>query len=74
MYFDEDGDLAHEFYEEVTKRGGVRKMRKVNSKQLTPQGEVQYSNPRLFDFDSKICTELILLASDHRLKFCKNPR
>jgi len=47
MYLDEDGDLAHEFYEEVTKRGGVRKMRKVNSKQLRPQGDVQYSNPRL---------------------------
>jgi hypothetical protein len=43
MYFDEDGDLAHEFYEEVLpkKRGGVRRMRKVSSKQLMPQGDVQ---------------------------------
>ena len=49
MYFDEDGDLAHEFYEEVMpkKRGGLRRMRKINSKHLVPQGEVQYPNPRL---------------------------
>jgi hypothetical protein len=45
MYFDEDGDLAHEFYEEVmpNKHGGVRRMRKVSSKQLLPQGDVQVS-------------------------------
>lgn len=63
MYFDEDGDLAHEFYEEVevpapaasSKQqqrrtpggGGRRHMRKVNSKRLTPQGEVAYPHPRL---------------------------
>ena len=35
MYFDEDGDLAHEFYEEI-KKGGKRKMRRVE-KNLTPQ-------------------------------------
>ena len=47
MYFDEDGDLAHEFYEEVTtKRGGGRRMRKVQ-KNLVPQGDVEYPNPRL---------------------------
>jgi hypothetical protein len=45
MYFDEDGDLAHEFYEEI-KKGGKRKMRRVE-KNLTPQGEVKYRYPRL---------------------------
>lgn len=49
MYFDEDGELAHEFYEEVMpKRGhGRRKMKKVSSKNLMPQGEVPYIHPRL---------------------------
>ena len=49
MYFDEDGDLAHEFYEEVIpkRKGGHRKMRRVSSKHLTPQGEVKYPHPRL---------------------------
>ena len=39
MYFDEDGELAHEFYEEVLpkKKGGARKMRRVNSRNLVPQ-------------------------------------
>jgi len=49
MYFDEDGELAHEFYEEVLpkKKGGKRKMRRVDSKSLTPQGEVKYKHPRI---------------------------
>ena len=39
LYFDEDGELAHEFYEEVLpkKKGGARKMRRVNSRNLVPQ-------------------------------------
>ena len=41
MYFDEDGDLAHEFYTEqrVKVKSGVVRwvMRKVSSSQLTPQ-------------------------------------
>lgn len=39
MYFDEDGDLAHEFYEEtiVTKNGRKKfKLRRIQ-KNLTPQ-------------------------------------
>ena len=36
MYFGEDGDLAHEFHEEVPPR--KRKMRRVE-KNLKPQGE-----------------------------------
>ena len=49
MYFDEDGDLAHEFYEEVMpkRKGGRRRLRRVQAKHLKPQGEVQYSHPRL---------------------------
>eukprot|EP00091_Calanus_sinicus_P005628 TRINITY_DN16094_c0_g1_i1.p1 TRINITY_DN16094_c0_g1~~TRINITY_DN16094_c0_g1_i1.p1 ORF type:complete len:111 (-),score=27.74 TRINITY_DN16094_c0_g1_i1:93-425(-) len=48
MYFDEDGDLAHEFYEEVApkRKGGKRKMKKI-VKNLKPQGEVKYQVPRL---------------------------
>lgn len=48
MYFDEDGDLAHEFYEEVApkRKGGRRKMRRV-VRNLVPQGEVKYKVPRL---------------------------
>ncbi|XP_023322771.1 tumor suppressor candidate 2 [Eurytemora carolleeae] len=48
MYFDEDGDLAHEFYEEVAarKRGGKRRMRRID-KNLRPQGEVKYRVPCL---------------------------
>lgn len=39
MYFDEDGDLAHEFYEEtiVTKNGRKRAKLKRVQKNLTPQ-------------------------------------
>lgn len=39
MYFDEDGDLAHEFYEEtiVTKNGQRKAKLKRIYKNLTPQ-------------------------------------
>jgi hypothetical protein len=52
MYFDEDGDLAHEFYEEVVlpkSRGGAcsRVMKRVSHRRLTPQGFVAYDHPRL---------------------------
>jgi len=48
MYFDEDGDLAHEFYEEIApkKRGGKRRMRRID-KNLRPQGLVKYRVPCL---------------------------
>ncbi|KAK7582585.1 hypothetical protein V9T40_014030 [Parthenolecanium corni] len=45
MYFDEDGDLAHEFYVEV-KEGRKRKMKRVYNN-LTPQGLVKLPCPRL---------------------------
>jgi hypothetical protein len=41
MYFDEDGELAHEFYEEVKKKNGGRKMRRVNSRNLVPQVKLE---------------------------------
>jgi len=49
MYFDEDGDLAHEFYEEVMpKKGkGRRKMKRIPCKFLTPQGDIPYQSPRI---------------------------
>ncbi|KAI4555536.1 hypothetical protein MJG53_019226 [Ovis ammon polii x Ovis aries] len=47
MFCDEDGDLAHEFYEEtiVTKNGQKRaKLRRVH-KNLIPQGTVKLDPP-----------------------------
>ncbi|RZF42389.1 hypothetical protein LSTR_LSTR004197 [Laodelphax striatellus] len=48
MYFDEDGDLAHEFYiEELpSEKGSKARMRRIVTN-LKPQGEVLYSFPRL---------------------------
>lgn len=49
MFYDEDGDLAHEFYEEtiVTKNGQKRaKLRRVH-KNLIPQGMVKLDPPRI---------------------------
>ncbi|XP_046682988.1 tumor suppressor candidate 2-like [Homalodisca vitripennis] len=48
MFFDEDGDLAHEFYEEVrpNKKGSKAKMKRIQTN-LVPQGEVPYQCPRL---------------------------
>ncbi|XP_037707215.1 tumor suppressor candidate 2 [Choloepus didactylus] len=49
MFYDEDGDLAHEFYEEtiVTKNGQKRaKLRRVH-KNLVPQGIVKLDPPRI---------------------------
>jgi hypothetical protein len=38
MFFNEDGDLAHEFYEEVKSKKKKRsKMKKVDSSLLRPQ-------------------------------------
>ncbi|CAG5125816.1 unnamed protein product [Candidula unifasciata] len=47
MFFDEDGDLAHEFYCEVTdRRTNKVVMRRILSN-LVPQGEVELPYPRL---------------------------
>lgn len=57
MYFDEDGDLAHEFYEEVkpNKKGKKYFMKKV-TRRLLPQGLVDLPYPRLnVDFPVVMC-------------------
>ncbi|KAG8436165.1 hypothetical protein GDO86_007316 [Hymenochirus boettgeri] len=58
MYFDEDGDLAHEFYEEtiVTKNGRKRAKLKRIQKNLRPQGTIRLDHPCLHvDFPVVIC-------------------
>ena len=45
QYFDSDGDLAHEFYEEDVEDDRLVMRRKMT--QLTPQGRVMYRAPRL---------------------------
>lgn len=57
MYFDEDGDLAHEFYEEVrpSKKGKKSYMKKI-TRRLLPQGMVDLPHPRLHvDFPVVLC-------------------
>lgn len=57
MYFDEDGDLAHEFYEEVkpTSKGEKAWMRPLTER-LSPQGVVPLQVPRLHvDFPYVMC-------------------
>ncbi|XP_053325702.1 tumor suppressor candidate 2 [Spea bombifrons] len=58
MYFDEDGDLAHEFYEEtiVTKNGRKRAKLKRIQKNLRPQGTVKLDHPCIHvDFPVVLC-------------------
>lgn len=47
MFFDEDGDLAHEFYEEVRDGKSQRTYMRRKTLNLKPQGNVYYKNPRL---------------------------
>ncbi|XP_060076423.1 tumor suppressor candidate 2-like [Ylistrum balloti] len=54
MYFDEDGDLAHEFYVEIIE--GRHHYMKKQYRNLRPQGEVDLPHPRLnVDFPIVIC-------------------
>ncbi|XP_018111841.1 tumor suppressor 2, mitochondrial calcium regulator L homeolog isoform X1 [Xenopus laevis] len=58
MYFDEDGDLAHEFYEEtvVVRNGRKRAKLKRIQKNLRPQGIIRLDHPCLHvDFPVVIC-------------------
>ncbi|KAM9326353.1 tumor suppressor candidate 2 [Gastrophryne carolinensis] len=58
MYFDEDGDLAHEFYEEtiVTKNGRKRVKLKRIHKNLRPQGTIKLDYPCIHvDFPVVLC-------------------
>lgn len=47
-YYDEDGDLAHEFYIEVVPKGKRKRpfMRRIQEN-LRPEGEVTYRYPRI---------------------------
>ncbi|XP_064822904.1 tumor suppressor candidate 2-like [Oncorhynchus masou masou] len=58
LYYDEDGDLAHEFYEEtlVTKNGRKRSKLKRIQTNLIPQGIVKLNHPRIHvDFPVILC-------------------
>uniref|UniRef100_A0A8C1QK92 Tumor suppressor 2, mitochondrial calcium regulator a n=1 Tax=Cyprinus carpio TaxID=7962 RepID=A0A8C1QK92_CYPCA len=58
LYFDEDGDLAHEFYEEtvVTKNGRKKAKLKRIQKNLIPQGIIKLDHPRIrVDFPVILC-------------------
>ncbi|XP_068450474.1 tumor suppressor 2, mitochondrial calcium regulator b [Clinocottus analis] len=58
MYFDEDDDLAHEFYEEtiVTKNGRKKAKLKRIHKNLTPQGIIKLEIPCIHvDFPVVLC-------------------
>lgn len=47
MYFDEDGQLAHEFYYEVKSKSNKKIRLKRIRNGLTPQGDVPLKIPRL---------------------------
>lgn len=57
MYFDEDGDLAHEFYEEIfLDRQGKKRVMRKQERNLIAQGEIELPFPRLHvDFPVVIC-------------------
>lgn len=58
LYYDEDGDLAHEFYEEtvVTKNGRKKSKLKRIQKNLIPQGIVKLDHPCIHvDFPIVLC-------------------
>ncbi|XP_060925608.1 tumor suppressor 2, mitochondrial calcium regulator a [Limanda limanda] len=58
LYYDEDGDLAHEFYEEtvVTKNGRKKSKLKRIQKNLIPQGMVKLDHPCIHvDFPVILC-------------------
>ncbi|TSM36122.1 Tumor suppressor candidate 2 [Bagarius yarrelli] len=58
LFYDEDGDLAHEFYEEtvVTKNGRKKAKLKRIHRNLIPQGIVKLDPPRIHvDFPVIIC-------------------
>ncbi|XP_062401334.1 tumor suppressor 2, mitochondrial calcium regulator b [Sardina pilchardus] len=58
LYYDEDGDLAHEFYEEivVTKNGRKKAKLKRIQKNLISQGMVKLDHPSIHaDFPVVIC-------------------
>ncbi|XP_056292745.1 tumor suppressor 2, mitochondrial calcium regulator a [Pseudoliparis swirei] len=66
LYYDEDGDLAHEFYEEtvVTKNGRKKSKLKRIQKNLIPQGIVKLDHPCIHvDFPVVLC-EVVKVVQD----------
>lgn len=60
MFFDEDGDVAHEFYEEVRskkrRKGHKTHMKRISNNRLFPEGVVDLPYPRLHgDFPLVLC-------------------
>ncbi|XP_062520932.1 tumor suppressor candidate 2-like isoform X2 [Corticium candelabrum] len=56
LFYDEDGDVAHEFYEEIRVDGGRRSTMRRITRNLTPQGLVRLRIPRLpADFPLVMC-------------------
>ncbi|KAJ8400150.1 hypothetical protein AAFF_G00398440 [Aldrovandia affinis] len=58
LYYDEDGDLAHEFYEETVevKNGRTRAKLKRVERNLMPQGMVKLDHPCIHvDFPVVLC-------------------
>lgn len=72
LYYDEDGDLAHEFYEEtvVTKNGRKKSKLKRIQKNLIPQGIVKLDHPCIHvDFPIVLC-EVWNVAQDWSTMTC----
>ncbi|KAK2158066.1 hypothetical protein LSH36_178g06083 [Paralvinella palmiformis] len=56
LYRDEDGHTAHEFYEEVEDKQSKKRIMQRKYVNLTPEGEVELSIPRLHsDFPIVLC-------------------
>lgn len=65
LYYDEDGDLAHEFYEEtvVTKNGRKRSKLKRIQKNLIPQVSWEHSGKILECLMRAILTQKLFIFS-----------
>lgn len=56
LYRDEDGHTAHEFYEEVEDKKSKKRVMQRKYVNLTPEGDVELSIPRLHsDFPVVLC-------------------
>lgn len=74
MFFDEDGDLAHEFYEEtiVTKNGRKKAKLKRIQKNLTAQGIIKLDHPCIHvDFPVVLCEAWQRLRSVSDMPLCQ---
>lgn len=63
LYFDEDGDLANEFYQEASCKNSKRKYILKRIKHgLTPQGEVKLKIPRLHSESRMVMRDAVMCA------------